>query len=261
MTEVQIEEVIDAFGQAARRAVEAGVDGVQLHAAHGYLISQFLSPYFNDRDDDWGGTDENRFRFLQEIYRRVRQEMPEGMPLLVKMNGHDYIDGKGISPQLAARYAAWLVDLGIDGVEVSCGTVLESPWNMIRGDVPVREISLAYAWWQKPLLKMVLNQAVGKFPAKDGYNLELAQAIGKGLKDVPLFVVGGMRKLSHMEQVVEGGHADFISMSRPFIREPYLVKHMREGKTDASSCDSCNLCLAAQVNDMAVRCYSGGFPA
>jgi 2,4-dienoyl-CoA reductase-like NADH-dependent reductase (Old Yellow Enzyme family) len=261
MTEAQIEEVIDAFAQAARRAVEAGVDGLQLHAAHGYLISQFLSPFFNDRDDGWGGSDENRFRFLKEIYQRVRQEMPEGMPLLIKLNGHDYIDEKGITPQLAARYAGWLAEMGIDGVEVSCGTVLESPWPMVRGKIPVDELTRAYAWWQKPLVKMIVGQDVGKFDFEEGYNLELAKAIRGSLNGVPLFSVGGNRTVSHMEQVLEQGHADLISMSRPFIREPFLVKHIREGKTDTAECESCNLCLAAQVNDMAVRCYCKGFPA
>jgi 2,4-dienoyl-CoA reductase-like NADH-dependent reductase (Old Yellow Enzyme family) len=260
MTEAQIEEVVEAFGQAGRRAVEAGADGIQLHAAHGYLISQFLSPFYNDRDDKWGGTTENRFRFLKEIYDRVREEMPEGMPLLAKINGHDYIDGKGITPQLASQYAGWLVELGIDGVEVSCGTYLESPWNTARGNLPVREISLAFPWWQKPLVKTILNRDVGKFPVKDGYNLALAEAIRGSLNGVPLLVAGGMRRVSHMELVLEQGQADLISMSRPFIREPYLVKHVREGKTDTAACESCNQCLAAQLNDMAVKCYCKGFP-
>jgi 2,4-dienoyl-CoA reductase-like NADH-dependent reductase (Old Yellow Enzyme family) len=261
MTEAQIEEVIEAFGQAARRAVEAGVDGLQLHAAHGYLISQFLSPFYNRRDDGWGGSDENRFRFLREVYLRVRQEMPEVMPLLVKLNGHDYVGEKGITPTLAARYAGWLVDLGIDGVEVSCGTVMESTWNLFRGDVPVGEMTRAFAWWQRPLVRLILGQDVGKFDVEDGYNLELAQVIRPALAGVPLAVVGGMRRLSHMEAVVERGQADLISMSRPLIREPYLVKHFREGKTEAAACEACNRCVAAVVNDMPTRCYCKGFPA
>ncbi|MGD8625022.1 MAG: NADH:flavin oxidoreductase [Anaerolineae bacterium] len=260
MTEAQIEKVLDAFAQAARRAVAAGVDALQIHAAHGYLISQFLSPFFNHRDDRWGGSDENRFRFLREVYLRVRREMPVGMPLLVKINGHDYTPKEGITPPLAARYASWLVDLGIDGVEVSCGTVLESPWSMIRGTVPVKEMLRAFAWWQRPLVRMILNQDVGKFELKDGYNLDLAREIRASLDGVPLAVVGGMRRVSHMEAVLESEQADLISMSRPFLREPYLIRRIREGKTDAATCESCNRCAAAQVNDMAVRCYCKSFP-
>lgn len=144
--------------------------------------------------------------------------------------------------------------------EVSCGTVLESPWSMIRGTVPVKEMLRAFAWWQRPLVRMILNQDVGKFELKDGYNLDLAREIRASLDGVPLAVVGGMRRVSHMEAVLESEQADLISMSRPFLREPYLIRRIREGKTDAATCESCNRCAAAQVNDMAVRCYCKSFP-
>jgi 2,4-dienoyl-CoA reductase-like NADH-dependent reductase (Old Yellow Enzyme family) len=131
---------------------------------------------------------------------------------------------------------------------------------MVRGSIPVDEVARAYAWWQKPLVKMIVGQDVGKFDFEEGYNLELAKAIRGSLAGVPLFSVGGNRTVSQMEHVLEQGYADLISMSRPFIREPFLVKHIREGKTDAAECESCNLCLAAHLNDMAVRCYCKGFP-
>ena len=120
MTEEQIREVIQAFGKAASRAIEAGADGVQIHAAHGYLVNQFLSPFFNRRTDDWGGSDENRFRFLREIILETRRVLPEGMPILVKLNTHDHTPQEGVTPPLATRYAKWLAELGIDGLELSC---------------------------------------------------------------------------------------------------------------------------------------------
>jgi 2,4-dienoyl-CoA reductase-like NADH-dependent reductase (Old Yellow Enzyme family) len=261
MTEVQILEVIEAFGQAARRAVEAGADGVQIHAAHGYLVSQFLSPFYNDREDEWGGSDEKRFRFLREVYLAARKELPEGMPLLVKMNVDDYTPEAGVTPALAAKYASWLVELGIDGVELSCGTVMPTPWNTIRGEVPVDELARGFAWWQRPLARVILKQSVGKYDFEEAYNLEAAQAIRPALGNVPLAVVGGMRTVTRMEEILEQGQADLISLSRPFLREPYLVKQIREGKTQKAACQPCNLCLAALQNDMVVRCYINGLPS
>jgi len=114
-------EVVVAFGAAARRAVEAGADGIQLHAAHGYLISEFLSPFFNIRTDSWGSSDENRFRFLKEIFNEVSGAVPEGYPVLVKINSNDFTPKEGTTPTLAATYGAWLAEFGIDAVEVSCG--------------------------------------------------------------------------------------------------------------------------------------------
>jgi len=260
MTEAQIQQVVRDFGQAARRAVEAGADGIQIHAAHGYLVSEFLSPFFNDRDDAWGGSDENRFRFLKEVLLEVRKVMPEGMPLLVKFNGHDHIPQGGIMPPLAAKYAGWMAGLGIDGLEVSCGTVLFSPWNECRGDVPVDEMADTFSWWMRPLARWMLKSDAGKYDLEEGYNLEPAKRIRPAAGDVPLFLVGGMRRVSQMEEVLGAGHADFISMSRPFIREPHLVRRIREGKTDVAACQSCNKCLVSYSAGVPVRCYYAGLP-
>jgi 2,4-dienoyl-CoA reductase-like NADH-dependent reductase (Old Yellow Enzyme family) len=257
MTEEQIYEVIRAFGKAANRAVEAGADGVQVHAAHGYLVNQFLSPFFNDRSDAWGGSDEKRFRFLKEIILEIKKALPEGVPVLVKLNTQDHTPQEGITPPLAAKYAAWLSELEIDGLEVSCGSALYAYMNMCRGEVPVNELVQGLPWWQKPLGKLVINRLVGKYDLHEGYNLEAAKPAAGGVR---LLVVGGLRRVSHMEEILKQGHADFISMSRPFIREPSLVKRIREGKTDAAACASCNRCLAAVANDMPVQCYSVGFP-
>ena len=162
-------------------------------------------------------------------------------------------------PPLAAYYAVWLTELGIDGVEVSCGTAY-SFMNTIRGRVPVNEIASGLPWWQKALGKLTLNRMVGKFDLEEGYNLEAAKMIRAAAGKVPLLAVGGLRRVSHMEEIVTNGQADFVSMSRPFIREPFLVKRIKEGKTDAAACESCNRCLAAVFSEMPVRCYRKGFP-
>jgi len=255
MSEEDIHLAITSFGHAARRAHEAGADGVQLHGAHGYLINQFLSPFFNHREDAWGGSDENRFRFLKETVREVKKAIGDGMIILVKLNTNDFTPQEGITPPLAVKYASWLAELGIDGLEISCGSGLYSFMNMSRGEVPVDEFVSGLPWWKKPLARLTLNKLVGKYDLEEGYNLEAAKLIKPVLGEVPLIPVGGLRNLRHMEEVLERKWADCISMSRPFIREPDLVRRFREGKAEFASCVSCNRCLAAINNDMPLRCY------
>ncbi len=256
MTEDEIMEMIKAFGAAAKRAVQAGADAVQLHGAHGYLISEFLSPFFNIRTDSWGGSDENRFRFLKEIFQEVKKVVPGGFPVLVKMNTNDYTPKEGITPSLAAKYAGWLAELGIDAVEVSCGATNYSYMNMCRGDVPTAELVKGLSWWEKPIGRLMIGKLEGKYDLEEGYNLEAATMIKSVLGGTALILVGGMRTVSHMEEVLENKHADFISMSRPFIREPFLVNKIKEGEMDKVSCVSCNRCLAAVPNELPVYCYN-----
>lgn len=258
MSEEDIGVAITSFGHAARRAREAGADGIQLHGAHGYLINQFLSPFFNSRQDAWGGTDEHRFRFLKKTVREVKHAIGDGMIILVKLNTNDFTPREGITPPLAVKYAGWLAELGIDGLEVSCGTILYSFMNMSRGEVPVDELVSGLPWWKKPLARLALNKLAGKYDLEEGYNLEAAKLIKPVLGEVPLILVGGLRNLGHMEEVLKRKWADCISMSRPFIREPYLVRRLREGKAEAASCVSSNRCIAAINNNMPLRCYYKG---
>ena len=260
MTESEIQEIIDAFGSAAGRAQKAGADGVQIHAAHGYLVNQFISPFFNKRTDSWGGSDENRFRFLKEVILRIRNNISGSMMLLVKMNTQDFTPKTGITLELAKKYASWLSELPIDGLEVSCGTLSFSMFNVFRGDVPTEEIISRFQWWMKILAKFMFKRMEGKFDLKEGYNVEAAKLIKPVLGDIPLMVVGGMRKMDHMQQIVENGHADFISMSRPFIKEPNLVNKFVEGKAAEVSCISCNKCVAGIANYFPVACYNKGLP-
>ena len=183
------------------------------------------------------------------------------MPLLVKLNTHDYTPKKGITPSLAVTYAKWLSDLEINGLEISCGTAAYSFMNMFRGEVPVKELVSGLPFWKKPLATLALKSMVGKYALEEGYNLEAAKMIKPVLGKTPLFVVGGLRKLAQMEETLEKQYADGISMSRPFIREPFIVKKIKEGETEAAACASCNRCLAAVGNNMPVDCYHKGFPA
>lgn len=260
MSEDEIIDTVKAFGNASRRALEAGADGIQLHGAHGYLINEFLSPFFNIRTDSWGGSDKNRFRFLKAVLQEIKTMVPDGFPILIKHSTHDHTPKEGITPPLAVKYAEWLAELGIDGLEVSCGTGNYSYMNMCRGDVPTNEFLKAVPWWQKPMGRLMIAKLAGKYDLEEGYNLKAARMIRPVLGGIPLFLVGGMRTVARMEEVLENNDADFISMSRPFIREPFLVNKIHEGKMDKVSCVSCNRCLAAVPNDLPIYCYNKGFP-
>lgn len=260
MTENSIYEVIQAFCSSAQRALESGADGIQLHAAHGYLINEFLSPYYNHREDSWGGSENNRFRLLKEIIISIKKILSDGKLLLVKLNSNDFTPSEGIIPTLAVSYAKSLTDLKIDGLEVSCGTTYLSPWNIFRGEVPVEEFIKAFSEPQKSQVKAVLKKAEGKFNFEKPYNLEATKMIKSVSGNMPVFAVGGWRHLTTMEDAVNRGDTDFISMCRPFIREPSLVKKFKKGETNTASCNNCNKCLAALANHMPVNCYYNGFP-
>lgn len=256
----EIDDIIKAFGRAAKRAVEAGVDAIQLHSAHGYLINQFLSPFFNSRKDIYGGSDENRFRLLREVIIEVKKVLPTGMPLLVKMNTNDYTPREGINPSIAAKYATWLRELSIDGLEISCGTATYSFMNMCRGDLPLNEIVQILPSWQRPLGKLLVRFMFDKNNFQEGYNLDAAKMIKPVLGSIPLFIVGGLRSVTQMEFILNNKYADFISMCRPFIKDPYIVKKIKEGKSDSVTCMYCNRCLAAVGNGLPVSCYYKDFP-
>jgi 2,4-dienoyl-CoA reductase-like NADH-dependent reductase (Old Yellow Enzyme family) len=260
MTEDDIHVVIDSYGSAAGRLVEAGTDAIHVSAGAGYLPNQFLSPYLNQRTDQWGGSDENRFRFVREVVQGVQKNMPEGMPLIMKLNAVDYTPKEGVTEDLAKTYAKWLAEMGVHALEITTGTTIYSNMHMWRGEVPVNEIMRNVPLWQKPVAWLMLRSMVGKFDFEEMWNLKHARVIKPVLGKTKMFVVGGNRRLEQMEKLIADGEADAISMCRPFIREPYLVKRFKEGKTNKAACISCNKCVGAVVNDMPLRCYADGLP-
>lgn len=260
MTEDDIHEVIDAYASAAARMVEAGTDAIHISAGAGYLPSQFLSPYLNQRKDKWGGSDENRFRFVRETVLAVKKKMPEGMPLIMKLNAVDYTPKEGVMPEMARTYAKWLSEMDVEALEITTGTTIYSNMHMWRGEVPMGEIMRTVPMWQKPVAWLMLRNMVGKFDFEEMWNLKHAKFIKPVLGKTKMFVVGGNRRVEQMEKLINDGDADAISMCRPFIREPYLVKRIKEGKTKKAACVSCNKCVGAVVNDMPLRCYTDGLP-
>ena len=260
MTDEDIWDSIESFVQAAERGVAAEADAIQLHAAHGYLINQFLSPFYNHRNDDWGGSDKNRFKFLKEIIIKIKKVLPSDIPLLVKLSTNDFTPENGIVPALAVKYSEWMVKLGIDAIETSCGSGTYAIFNMSRGEVPVKEILQAVPDYMRDMAEEIYGDMVGKFSFEEGYNLDAIKLIRAQLKDTPLILVGGLRSKSFIENVLNNRYANFISMSRPFIREPYLVKQFEKQEQLKAACISCNKCLAAVPNNYPVRCYSNKWP-
>ena len=259
MSEQQIQEVIAAYAAAARRAYDAGADGIHIGAGGGYLINQFLSPFFNKRQDPWGGSADNMFRLFEAIITQVKSSLPQDFPLLVKINLDDHTPKPGITPELAHDHAARLARLGISALEVSAGTVAYSNMHMWLGEVAVKETVAAFPFWKRPFVKIVLRKDVGKYDLKEGWNREALRALRPLVGDLPLMLVGGLRRLEHLEEIVGSGDAQLVAMCRPFIREPLLIKKLRAG--EAPACVSCNRCVAAVLHRVPTRCYVNGLPA
>ncbi|MDI6733434.1 MAG: NADH:flavin oxidoreductase [Planctomycetota bacterium] len=234
-TESQIKDVIRAFVVSAERAREAGFDGVQIHAAHGYLVSQFLSPRTNKRTDQWGGGIENRSRFLMEIIKQTRQKLGADFPIWIKTNCEDFIDG-GLTLSDSINVIKYLIENKAepDAIEISGGVTFDT---VIRKDV--------------------------LSPEKEAYFLPQAETFRRTYPNIPLILVGGIRSYEIMEKVVGEKKMDLVAMSRPFIRDPNfplsLQKTCRGVRTDApTTCISCNLCLGMKKEP--VRCRASENP-
>ena len=237
LTNTEIEDLIQNFADSAELAYRASADGAQIHGAHLYLLSSFLSPGLNHRTDKWGGSDENRLRIVKEIISAIRQRVPEDFSLSIKLNGDDYIEG-GIKPELCAKYVDMLKD-DLDFFEISAGShhTILSTWNK---NILTRGIKDAKR--KEDLIQFAKNFTQGqKF--HENYNLEALRVIRRKVPSANLALVGGMRKLSTMEKIVNDGDADMISMSRPFLYEPDLVTKFKEGKSDHALCISCGSCI------------------
>jgi len=221
ITKREIKRLVESFCLAAERAKEAGFDGVQLHAAHGYLISEFFSPLYNHRKDEYGGSVRNRARFAEQILVSIKKRLGSDYPVLFKINCEDFKDN-GLTLNDAVQIAEILADEGADAVEISGGLLT----SRRRG--PCR-------------------------PYKGPYFLEQALYFKEKLT-IPVILVGGIRSYGDAEEILQKG-IDLISMSRPFICEPDLVKRWKNGDRKDSECESDNLCLKVVKTKDPVRCW------
>lgn len=222
MTEDDILKTINDFINTAVWCKEAGFDGVQLHGAHGYLLSEFFSPHANRRTDKWGGSTENRMRIAVEIINGIRKKVGNNYPLIIKLNGSDGGLENGLEIEESVKIAKELERLTIDAIEVSRG-MIGSPEPAMKEEI--------------------LSEK------DEAYLLPLAEQVKKNV-NVPVISVGGYRTLKIMENAVLQNKCDMVSLSRPFIREPDLVTKFREGKQKAD-CISCNKCSYPR----GIRCY------
>lgn len=230
MTIEEIEETIEAFANAARRAREAGFDAVQLHGAHGYLLSSFLSPYTNRRQDEYGGDTEKRMKIVEDIYNRIVAKVGGKFPVLIKMNVSDFLEG-GVDISESKKIAERFSKTGIAAIETSGG--------MFETRIHNKNLTASRT---KILSK---NEEAYFLP----YAREIKQVIA-----VPLILVGGIRSLEIAEKILAEGSADFVSLSRPLIREPDLPSKWLKGIGGLTAeCISCNGCYRSLM-DGGVRC-------
>ena len=259
MSPADIWAVISSFGDAAARAREAGFDGVQILAANGYLINQFLSPHSNHRQDEWGGNLLNRMRFLLEVYGSVRKAVGPGFPVMVKLTVSDFVRG-GLRPEESLIVAQALATRGVDAIEVTGGT-LESFFYMSRGDIPVEQIlqsrpAAAMGAVARQLVMAVAGNLRSRVRFEEAYFALEAERIRRATR-IPVMLVGGLRSPLVMDQLVREGRVDLVCMARPFLREPFLVRRVQAGDLRPSECTSCNRCLVSVANGDGVRCFGG----
>jgi 2,4-dienoyl-CoA reductase-like NADH-dependent reductase (Old Yellow Enzyme family) len=241
----EVQETVAAFGAAARRAAEAGFDGVHIHGANGYLISEFRSPLTNRRTDEWGGSQEQRDRFGVEVVRAVRAAIPRHMGLSMKVGFEDIVDEPGgLTVEDAVAGAGRFVAAGLDAIEVSSNLMSDYERASIKPYVAVDRRRAA---------EDLLVHRLLKDPEPEAYFLPYAQALRRAV-DTKILLVGGMRRTTTMEAVLGRGDADFIAMARPLIREPELVRKLESGWRGQVDCVSCNICLMHEDHH-SLRCW------
>lgn len=239
----ELKDIAKAFGDAVRTARDAGFDCVEVHAGHGYLISQFLSPYTNKRRDEFGGTLDNRMRFMRMCMDEVMKAAGSDMGVLVKTNMRDGFKG-GIELEEALVIAKELVELGAHGLVLSGGFVSRAPMYVMRGEMPTYSMSYYMKeWWLKFGVRMFGKMLVPTESYKDLYFLDDARVFRKEIS-APLVYVGGVSSRENADKVLDEEGFDFVQMGRALLNEPDFVNRMHEDATHRCGCDHVNYCIA-----------------
>jgi 2,4-dienoyl-CoA reductase-like NADH-dependent reductase (Old Yellow Enzyme family) len=246
MTEEEINRVKEDFGKAAALAIKAGFDAVEIHSGHGYLLSQFLSPYTNLRKDSYGGSLENRMRFPASVIKHVRETVGPEFPILIKMNLSDGFKG-GLELDEAVEIAKRYEAEGASALVLSGGFTAKTPFYMMRGRIPLKE------WLQGPKsivektgLRVFGNLFVQAYPFEEMFFLEESRKVREAVS-IPVVLIGGICSIDNMEKAMEEGF-EFVELGRALIRDPDLVRRMERGDWEASNCDHCNRCVAEMEN-------------
>jgi 2,4-dienoyl-CoA reductase-like NADH-dependent reductase (Old Yellow Enzyme family) len=209
----------DTFIEAAVRAKKAGFDGVQLHVAHGYLLSRFLTPYYNRRTDEYGGSTENRARAVVEICQGIREAVSADYPVLAKINGDDFMNEQGLTFEECQTVCKLLQKAGLSAIEISGGTSLSRV-----GEGTIQRVT----------------------PETESYFMPYAAKIADEL-EIPVISVGGHRDIQKLTDIVKQTKIQYISLCRPFIREPNLTQRWADGDRAPAKCVSCTKCFGIET--------------
>ncbi len=255
ITKAEIYEMVEDFGRAVDLCRRAGFDCIELHAGHGYFISQFLSPYTNRRKDEFGGSLENRMRFMKLVVSKVMEEAKDDMAIVVKTNMYDGFRS-GMKVDECIKVAQELEKLGVHALVLTAGFVSKAPMEVMRGAMPIKTMAyymdMKKFWWLKFGLHLGGRIVIPTVPYKDAYFFETAMKFRKALK-MPLIYVGGMVKKEDMEMVLDAGFTAF-QMGRALIQDTDFVNKLHSGEVTASGCGHSNYCIG-RMYTLDMKCH------
>lgn len=259
----EVDALVDDFGKAVDLSREAGFDCVEIHAGHGYLISQFLSPYTNHRRDDYGGSLENRMRLMRRVITRVMEHAGDDMGVIVKMNMHDGFRG-GMQRDECLEVARELERLGVHAIVLSAGFVSRAPMEVMRGAMPIRTLAhymdIRRFWWLKAMLHVGGRMLIPTVPYREGYFLEDAKEFRRAVS-LPLIYVGGLTSRAKMEEVLAEGFQG-LQVARALVHDTEFVNKLRSGSIECSGCGHSNYCIG-RMYTLEMKCHKcvDGLPA
>ena len=255
MKEEEIQQLIIDFGNAVTLAKKAGFDCVEIHAGHGYLISQFISPYTNHRHDKWGGSLENRMRLMQEVIKKVKEAANGEIAVVVKTNMYDGFRS-GMQVDDCIKVAQELERLGVDALVLTAGFVSRAPMVVMHGAMPLKAMAhymdTCKFWWLKAGLAVAGRMMVPTVPYKDLYFLETAKKFRAAVK-MPLIYVGGVCSKDNMDTVLNEGFIAF-QMARTLVRDTDFMNKIKSGEQKCSECGHSNYCIG-RMYTLEMKCH------
>ena len=245
----EIDEIVKSFGEAVNTARKAGFDCVEVHAGHGYLISQFLSPYTNHRKDEFGGSLENRMKFMTMVITEVMKAAGDDMGVVVKTNTRDGFKG-GLGVEDCIKVAQRLEELGVHALTLSGGFVSKAPMYVMKGKMPMRTLygymPWKSLWWLRIGIAFFGKLMIKGEPFKEGFFYEDALKFRKAL-NLPLVLVGGMNSMQIIDKALDSGF-EFVSMARALVYDPAFINKLKDGSVTQSGCRQANYCVARIYN-------------
>ena len=251
MTKNEMDNATDQFTSGAKFAREAGFDAVEIHMGHGYLLSQFLSPIINKRNDKFGGSPENRARFPSEVMARVKDAVGKDMAVGAKINVWDGLEN-GTTGNEAAIQAQMLEQAGADILTLSSGLNTESPWALFGSPMPVADLQKQNIPFFQRLGLTFLGLIQPKIKFREMYNLDHSRKVRESVK-LPLSFIGGVKSTESISQAMSDGF-DCISMARVLIHDPNFINKLHDGVLSKSACTSCNKCVATIYSPGGTEC-------